>query len=73
MNALAEVVRQLGLVLLGWTLVSLVAVWPIVWWMRRRAALNEEALTWMGGRSLDGPAEFSATGSHSIAGGLPRS
>jgi hypothetical protein len=45
-----ELFRQVGLVLVGWTALSVLAVGPIVWWMRRRAALNEGGLAVLGGR-----------------------
>jgi len=50
MTFFAEIVRQIGLLLVGWTVVSVVAVWPVAWWMRRRAALNEGDLALVAGQ-----------------------
>jgi hypothetical protein len=65
----AELLRQVGLVLLGWTALSVLAVGPIVWWMRRRAALNDADLPLL----ADRPASISSTDPRAIAGGLQRS
>jgi hypothetical protein len=66
MTFFAEIVRQIGLLLVGWTVVSVVAVWPVAWWMRRRAALNEGDLALLAGRPGGPAAALSAAARRSI-------
>jgi len=65
-SSLGEVLRQLVLVLVGWTALSVVAVWPVVWWMRRRAALNEGDVALLAGEPSGRPAVHAAASQRSI-------
>jgi hypothetical protein len=56
MSTLAEWLGHAALGLVAWTVLSVLAVWPIVWWMRGQAAENERALTLAAGQPSAAPA-----------------